>query len=75
MAITRTLKANRDAKEELMMKFQEQEWISLCADCDEKGLVYITLDRIEKDACAFNELVTMLRDIEGMGQVVELLSN
>ena len=57
------------------MKFQEQEWIDICADCDEKRLIYITLDRIENDARMFDEFVTMLRDIKGMDKVVELLNN
>ena len=72
--IVRALQLTPSAKQTLCLKFIEREWLDLSADPKEKDLVTQALGRIELDVNQFEVFVEMLRDIEGMDQIVQILT-
>ena len=73
-AITQVLNVNRDANQRLRQKFQKERWLSVGSDTGGEGLVTVALSRIENDAGQFQQFIDMLKDIDGMDQIVKKLT-
>ena len=73
-SITRALQLIPSASQSLRQKFQEKEWLGLTASPTEEQLVTLVLGRIEQDVNQFGEFIAMLRDIEGMDQIVNTMT-
>ena len=69
-----TLKSDGGKKGTLTIKFREMSWIDLCSEPDEEELVRIVLVRIEEDVQTFRTFVDVLKRIEGMDQIVQMLT-
>ena len=61
--------------EALGMKFMEKGWIGVNARPDELSLVTVVLTRIELDTGEFDVFIDILKQVEGMDQIVKLLTN
>ena len=72
--IVRALQLTPSAKQTLRLKFIEKEWLGLHADPTEDVLVTQALGRIQSDVNQFEVFVEMLRDMEGMDQIVQNLA-
>ena len=68
-----TIKANPSAKESLSIKFKEEEWINITAECTEEQLVRYAIQRVQQDFTNFKIFVGMLQDTPGMDIIVEKL--
>ena len=58
-----------------MIKFIQRRWIVPKTTCDEMSLILVALDRIEKDANAFQEFIKMLEDVDGMDIILKSLTD
>ena len=58
-----------------MIKFIQRRWIVPTTTCDEMSLILVALDRIEKDANAFQEFIKMLEDVDGMDIIFKSLTD
>ena len=67
------LKVNGDAKERLILKFQEKSWIDITSMPKEDELIRKVLNRIREDAKEFLVFIEMLQDITGMDGIVDKL--
>ena len=73
-SITRALETNPSASKTLKQKFVEKEWLDLIANPTEEQLVTLVLGRIEQDVNQYGDFIAMLRDIEGMDLIVNMLT-
>lgn len=71
--ITDCLKANSAAKDALISKYQEQEWIDSTTTLNEKELVTLVLNRISNNAGQYDIFMDMLKKIVGMNLIVNKL--
>ena len=69
-----TLKSDGGKKGTLTIKFREMSWIDLCSEPDEEELVRIVLVRIEEDVQTFRTFVDVLKCMEGMDQILQMLT-
>ena len=68
------LDVNHDANQRLRQKFHEKRWLSAGSDTGGEGLVTVALLRIKNDAGQFQQFIDMLKDIDGMDQIVKKLT-
>ena len=68
------LDVNRDANQRLRRKFQKERWLSVGSDTRGGRLVTVALSRIENNAGQFQQFIDMLKDIDGMDQIVKKLT-
>ena len=71
--ITKLLKLNIGAKDDLTKKYQQKRWIDIAESPSEDGLVRLALGRISTNAADFNEFIDMLSSTVGMDSIVTKL--
>ena len=72
--IIKALVVTPGAKEVLSIKCKNNNWFQVTANPSEKDLVELVLVRIEHSADQFDVFVSMLKDIEGLDQIVKSLT-
>ena len=71
--IVEALKLTPGAREVLVTKFQEEEWLSITEDPTEEKLVNTVLGRIKRNPANLTTFIGMLNDVTGLDQIVETL--
>ena len=70
--ITKHLKLNIGAKDDLTKKYQQKSWIE-SENPDEDGLIRLALGRISTNTADFNDFIDMLSSTVGMDSIVTKL--
>lgn len=60
-------------KDQLCLKFIENEWIGTAVNPSEKELVVLALNRVEKDSQTFHKFVSLLSEIGGLKEIAKEL--
>ena len=68
--ITKHLKVNRSAKNDLTQKYREKMWIDITENPDEDSLIRLALIRIGTEVADFNVFIDMLNNTVGMNIIV-----
>ena len=68
--ITSHLKVNSAAKGELVTKYQQNGWLGIATNPDEKELVTMALNRISQDEKQYHIFMKMLGEITGTDIIV-----
>lgn len=71
--ITDCLKANRPAKDALILEYQKREWINITETLNETELVMLVLNRVSSDAGQYDIFIDMLKNIAGTNLIVNKL--
>ena len=73
--ITKHLKLNIRAKDDLTKKYQQKSWIEsdVSENPDEDGLIRLALGRISTNTADFNDFIDMLSTTVGMDSIVTKL--
>ena len=66
VAITRSLKLNEGAKDDLTLHYIAHKWLDASATPSERDLAKLALMKIEQDPKQYDVFLEMLRDTEGM---------
>ena len=72
--ITKTLQLNHCARDKLTRLYQRKEWLDIAARPTADELVVLASVRIKQDPSQFDLFIDMLRDTEGMDQIVTTLT-
>ena len=73
--ITATLKSNPAAFKCLRLKLIEKGWQNAADRLTEEELLCLIADRIKLDASQFGDFMDMLKDIEGLDLVADMLTS
>lgn len=73
--IVEALKLTPGAREVLVTKFQEEEWLLITEDPTEKELVDTVLGRIKRNPANITTFIDMLKEVTGLDQIVETLED
>ena len=74
-SITATLKSNPTAFKSLRLKLIEKGWQSTTGKLTEEELLCVIADRIKLDASQYGDFMDMLKDIEGLDLVADMLTS
>lgn len=72
--IIKSLQSIHAARQQMRTKFIEKGWLSLTSKPTEDELVTQALGRIEIDVTQFPVFITILREIQGMDQIVKKMT-
>ena len=70
-SIIEHLEVHSKAKESLIVKYQQRQWIATTESPDETLLVKLALNRISDDVSQYHIFIEMLKDTTGMDVVVK----
>lgn len=73
--MTDTLRSTPGARELLTLHYKQNKWLKVTENPREDELVTFALVRIEQDPSQYDIFITMLRDIEGMDLIVNIISS
>lgn len=71
--ITKHLKLNIGAKDDLTKKYQQKSWIDIAESPNEDSLIRLALGRISTNTADFNDFIDMLSSTVGMDSIVTKL--
>ena len=74
-SITGALQSNPSASQTLRQKFKEKGWLESSSNPEDDQLVTLILSRIKHDIHQFEEFIAVLKDIDGMDLIVDILTS